>query len=391
MSSKPNFLTFAEVSPSSVIEAVASHYDLICELLETSDVLPISISGMGLRGTKFKNAMSSVCDLVEGASVSAAFVVDHDQTVLEEDQSAGQLMIHRETKTPIILNSYFGCIIRRADYSVVKKIILDAASVALRPEPKPERLMEWTDKTRLLREDLEFFVAAKEWFASRRLAYSRGYLLYGPPGNGKTSSIRALARLFGLPVDTFDLKNNRSTDASFLDWMSGADRVRRDEGTGPKLVLKVLEDLDRFFPKNGKSETQVSLSAILNGLDGLDGRDGTIVVATANHPEDLDSEVIARPGRFDLRVEFTPPNQQQATKYLETLFERDDVTDAAIAHAVHTLQGQSFALHESLLAVAGTKASLRRASSINDADVAAALVSVTAGVELLRGNNKVGF
>lgn len=44
------------------------------------------------------------------------------------------------------------------------------------------------------------FLASREWYAERGLPYRRGYLLYGPPGCGKSSFIFALAGHLGLNI-----------------------------------------------------------------------------------------------------------------------------------------------------------------------------------------------
>jgi chaperone BCS1 len=43
--------------------------------------------------------------------------------------------------------------------------------------------------------DVEHFVSHSHWYIDRGIPYRRGYLLYGPPGSGKTSAIMALAGL----------------------------------------------------------------------------------------------------------------------------------------------------------------------------------------------------
>lgn len=60
--------------------------------------------------------------------------------------------------------------------------------------------------------DVKEFVSSPGWYMDRGIPYRRGYLLYGPPGCGKSSFITALAGNKALPrmplmVDTFCIKH----------------------------------------------------------------------------------------------------------------------------------------------------------------------------------------
>lgn len=46
---------------------------------------------------------------------------------------------------------------------------------------------------RLILDDVKDFLNSSEWYHNRGIPYRRGYLLYGPPGSGKTSFIQAIA------------------------------------------------------------------------------------------------------------------------------------------------------------------------------------------------------
>jgi ATP-dependent 26S proteasome regulatory subunit len=85
-------------------------------------------------------------------------------------------------------------------------------------------------------------------------------------------------------------------------------------------ALVVLEDIDRlFFGHNNDEKPNVSLQQLLNCLDGVGTQDGMIVVATANHPEVLDTAILRRPGRFDRVIELGNPTKELRSTYLQKM------------------------------------------------------------------------
>lgn len=55
-------------------------------------------------------------------------------------------------------------------------------------------------------DDIELFMNSENLYAERGLDFKRGYMLYGPPGCGKSSSIKAIANKYSLPVFNLDLE-----------------------------------------------------------------------------------------------------------------------------------------------------------------------------------------
>jgi chaperone BCS1 len=50
----------------------------------------------------------------------------------------------------------------------------------------------------MLKDDFESFFKREAWFRSNKLPFRRGYLLHGPPGNGKSTAVRAMMTSRGL-------------------------------------------------------------------------------------------------------------------------------------------------------------------------------------------------
>lgn len=167
---------------------------------------------------------------------------------------------------------------------------------------------------RLVRDDFNLFLEREGWYKRHRLPFRRGYLFHGPPGNGKSSVIRAMLSTTG--ISGFTLNPFRVfTD----DDMMAAMFAEAAQST-PAII--VLEDLDRCFPVNKESESgcRISLQQLLNHLDGVGNQDGIIVVATANNPCILDAAILRRPGRFDRVVGFQNPSAELRQKYLRQMY-----------------------------------------------------------------------
>lgn len=150
---------------------------------------------------------------------------------------------------------------------------------------------------------VESFLASKDFYLQNRIPWKRGILLYGKPGNGKTSIIRTIMSLYNFkPITIVPGANDDSIREAFS----------YAEEQSPSLLY--FEDLDSLLEKS------VDISSFLNLMDGISAKNGLLVVATANEIKKLKSNITDRPSRFDRKFEIPLPNQEMAYIYLKKWF-----------------------------------------------------------------------
>jgi SpoVK/Ycf46/Vps4 family AAA+-type ATPase len=228
---------------------------------------------------------------------------------------------------------------------------------------------------RMVRSDFELFFQREGWFRQHNLPYRRGYLFWGPPGNGKTATLRVMAAHPYIQPYTLDLSDSEEKSADVLRLFEKA-----AENT-PALVI--LEDLDRAFPTEGKrtQERTVSFQTLLNCLDGVGSQDGVIVVATANDPTCLDPAILKRPGRFDRVVQFKSPDTDLRREYYQRL--SPILTGEQFEIAIEQTEGFSFAqLRETY--ILGSQSAFEHGRDIGVADVIEAMELQMAGAQDLK-------
>ena len=386
----------SEIDRQIILDSMG-HY--IEEVLGTREILFIKVP-MDCVNKTFR-----LDDAYPGEEVE--FSVDHRMNNLTRVRTLGggdlpplwAVMINDEYGLKIIVTIEPGkFIIDKRDISRFETLMAATEVAPKEYDYAALKSVHWNTDTLSLKRDLEFFIVGKKFFDDRDMPYSRSYLLHGPPGNGKTQTIKAIARFLNTKPETFDFSAQRqSPDREFLAWVLGeSERIGRehdDDDDEPSfsphcekrtpIRLLALEDLDRLFPKDGTmKQTCVTLQAVLQALDGAVERRNMIIVATANNPQELDQQVLARPGRFDKQMFFAQPGLDDAIAYLNRMFEGEGVSARMVEAACKKLAGHSYALHKELFATSASYTIERLSKMIEDCDVEKGVIDIVKHIDV---------
>ena len=200
-------------------------------------------------------------------------------------------------------------------------------------------------------EKILFFKNNKDWYKNKSKPYTLGICTYGPPGCGKTSFEKALAKMLNRHIIIVDISRFNTKDE--------ADNVFFSEKINDKIIpydkrIYVFPDFDcqskitndrtlkekdkKFADPNEENKEKdnviiinndkkildeligkkdkMNLSKLLNILDGIPERTGQIMIFNTNHPEHLDKALL-RPGRMDMILNFNKITKQNLKAMIE--------------------------------------------------------------------------
>ncbi|MFN8539140.1 MAG: ATP-binding protein [Thermomicrobiales bacterium] len=233
-----------------------------------------------------------------------------------------------------------------------------------------------------LRKAVEGFFRQREIFSTLGFGWRRGILLVGPPGTGKTMVCKAAAHTVPtipfLYVRDFHQSRGEAIQTIF-------ERARR---VAPCILA--FEDIDGLVGLGHRT-------VFLNELDGFQNNDGLLIIASSNHPEQIDEALLKRPSRFDRVVHIGLPGPDERREFCQRILHRPEF----LAHCepsldrdalAEALAEQSDGFTLAYLKEVFTGAALNRAeagaTSFDAAFSAAALEQVAILQRYLRGADK---
>ena len=233
---------------------------------------------------------------------------------------------------------------------------------------------------RIERQTFLFAEHAAELLAAGR-SLKRGMLLYGPPGTGKTLTLMYL--LGRMPGRTVLLATGLGV--GLLQAV-----VQMARTLAPSMV--VIEDVDLIAEERGMpyGRTGPLLFELLNELDGLRDDCDVIFAMTTNRPDVLEPALAARPGRVDIAIEYSLPDEAHRRRLLELYAQGLQEWDVDTAEVARKTEGASPAYIKELVRRAAVIAATSGAGTeVNEEHVSAAIEELGEGGQL--SQRFVGF
>ncbi|MEM5829065.1 MAG: AAA family ATPase, partial [Candidatus Aenigmatarchaeota archaeon] len=167
-----------------------------------------------------------------------------------------------------------------------------------------------------LREAIEMPLKNPEAFQRMGIKPSRGILLFGPPGCGKTLLAKAVAT---------------ESEANFIlvsgpeimsKWVGESEKKLREIFHKAKQVAPAIicfDEIDAIASIRGRSVNEVTeriVSQLLTLMSGVEELKDVFVIATTNRPDIIDPALL-RPGRFDKQILIPVPDKEGRKEILK--------------------------------------------------------------------------
>lgn len=160
----------------------------------------------------------------------------------------------------------------------------------------------------------------REFIASRskespEINASKGMILQGPPGVGKTTTVRALAAAYGHPIVIVS-KSDLAGGPAVIKQKFDECLTLASNSEVPAILL--LDEIDSMSGDRGDKFSDKGMTmAVMDCIEKLTKDSNVAVIGTTNRLDQIDTAVV-RPGRIEKSVKFENPSRDVIKRILET-------------------------------------------------------------------------
>ncbi len=149
--------------------------------------------------------------------------------------------------------------------------------------------------------------AKAEIYRKNGLSLKRGIMVKGNPGNGKTTSLRVVAKETTCSVIYVLPSHIRQTS-------DVTDVCKMAKDLAPTKLI--FEDIDWLAEDRNSSGDPNKVIELMNQLDGIEGFDDVETWGSTNEPEKIEAAMKNRPGRFDRVISIDDPDEECRSEML---------------------------------------------------------------------------
>lgn len=190
--------------------------------------------------------------------------------------------------------------------------------------------------------DNEFNAIFRRAFASRvfppevidelGIKHVRGILLFGPPGTGKTLMARQIGKMLNA-VEPKIVNGPQILDkyvgeseANIRKLFEDAEEEQRRMGINSGLHIIIFDEIDAICKARGSVAGNAGVhdtvvNQLLSKIDGVDSLNNILVIGMTNRRDMID-EALLRPGRLEVQMEISLPNEEGRLQILNIHLEK---------------------------------------------------------------------
>ncbi|XP_022952508.1 calmodulin-interacting protein 111 isoform X1 [Cucurbita moschata] len=237
--------------------------------------------------------------------------------------------------TKVFINVQSTTVSETVQERVLSKVDPQNLNMRAKVKPKVWKLGGLSKEYSVLK-DIIIASSLNNTVSSLGLRTTKGVLLHGPPGTGKTSLAQLSAHNAG--VNLFYLNGPEIISQYHGESEQALHGVFEEARQAAPAVI-LIDELDAIAParKDGGEElSQRIVATLLNLMDGINRSGGPLVIASTNRPDSIEP-ALRRPGRLDREIEIGVPSPNQRLDILHTIL-------SEMEHSLSVVQVQHLAM-----------------------------------------------